>query len=58
MPRGLEIIKDVIEQFQKVQRHMLLAKKENANETYNSLKKRLFIFKSIIGSCRCEFDRY
>lgn len=36
MPRGLEIIKDVIEQFQKVQRHMLLAKKENANETYNS----------------------
>ena len=36
MPGGLEITKDIIEQFQKVQRHMLLAKKENANETYNS----------------------
>jgi len=49
MPNGLEIIKDVIEQFRKVQRHMLLAKKENANETYNSLKKDYLSLKALLA---------
>lgn len=49
MPSGLEIAKDIIEQFQKVQRHMLLAKKENANETYNSLKKDYLSLKALLA---------
>lgn len=48
MPSGLEITKDVIEQFQKVQRHMLLAKKEHATETYNSLKKDYLSLKALL----------
>ena len=38
MPNALEVAKDVIEQFQKVQKHMLIAKEENAARTYESLK--------------------
>ena len=36
---AFEVAKDVIEQFQKVQKHMLLAKEENATRTYESLKE-------------------
>lgn len=39
MPNSVEIAKDAVEQFQKVQRHMLIAKEENAEKTYASLKK-------------------
>ena len=30
MPNTLEVAKEAIEQFQKIQNHMLIAKKENA----------------------------
>lgn len=35
MPGNGEIIKDVVDQFQKVQAHMKNAKEENANKTYD-----------------------
>lgn len=38
MLNGIEIAKDAIEQFQKIQKHMLIAKGENAAKTYDSLK--------------------
>lgn len=49
MPTSLEVTKDAIEQFQKVQKHMLLAKKENATETYNSLKEDYLSLKAILN---------
>ena len=38
MPNGLEIMQKAIEDFSKVQKWMLLAKQENAEKTYESLK--------------------
>lgn len=49
MPITLEVAKDVIEQFQKVQKHMLIAKKENATETYESLKEDYLSLKAILN---------
>lgn len=49
MPNTLEVAKDAIEQFQKVQKHMLIAKKENATETYASLKDDYLSLKAILN---------
>lgn len=49
MPNTLEVAKDVIEQFQKVQKHMLIARKENATETYASLKDDYLSLKAILN---------
>ena len=49
MPSGLEIIKDVIDQFQKVQAHIVLAKEENATKTYASLKKDYLSLKALLA---------
>lgn len=49
MPNSLEVAKDTIEQFQKVQKHMLIAKKENALETYESLKEDYLSLKAILN---------
>lgn len=49
MPNTLEVARDAIEQFQKIQRHMLIAKKENATETYASLKKDYLSLKAILN---------
>ena len=49
MPGALAVARDAIEQFQKVQRHMLIAKKENATETYNSLKEDYLSLKAILN---------
>ena len=40
MPNGLEIVKAAIDDFKDIQEYMLLAKKENAAETYAKLKKK------------------
>ncbi len=48
MPIGLEVARDTIEQFQKVQKHMLIARKENATETYDSLKDDYLSLKAIL----------
>ena len=50
MPSNGEIIERAINDFQKVQGHMLIAKKENANETYASLKKDYRSLKAIFTS--------
>lgn len=49
MPSGLEIIQRALEDFAKVQRRMLLAKKENAVETYADLKKEYKTLKALLN---------
>lgn len=49
MPNDLEMIKDNIEQFQRVQRHRVLAKKENATETYESMKNDYVSLKALLA---------
>lgn len=49
MPSGIEVTKDVIEQFQKIQKHMLIAKEENATKTYDSLKDDYLSLKAILN---------
>lgn len=36
MPTDIETAKQALDDFAKIQRHMLIAKKENATETYAS----------------------
>ena len=50
MPSNGEIIKDVVEQFQKVQSHMKNATKEHAAETYEGLKKDYLSLKAVLTS--------
>ena len=50
MPNGGEIIKETVEQFQKVQAHMRNAKEENATKTYEGLKKDYKSLKAILTS--------
>lgn len=49
MPNTLEVAKDAIEQFQKVQKHMLIAREENATRTYESLKDDYLSLKAILN---------
>ena len=49
MPNTLEVAKEAIEQFQKIKKHMLIAKKENATETYESLKEDYLSLKAILN---------
>lgn len=49
MPNGLEIIQRALEDFAKVQRRMILAKKENAVETYADLKKEYKTLKALLN---------
>ncbi len=60
MPNGLEITKAAIEDFKKIQRYMILAKKENATETYAELKEEYISLKAILniaGVNLIELDR-
>lgn len=50
MPSNGEIIERSINDFQKVQGHMLIARKENATETYASLKKDYRSKKAVLTS--------
>lgn len=50
MPSNGEIIERSINDFQKVQKRMLLAKKENATETYEDLKEDYISLKVILTS--------
>lgn len=49
MPNTLEVAKEAIEQFQKIQKHMLIAKEENATKTYESLKEDYLSLKAILN---------
>ena len=48
-PTSLEVTRDTIERFQKVQKHMLVAKEEGAIKTYNSLKDDYLSLKAILN---------
>ena len=50
MPNGAEIIRDAINDFQKVQKRMLLAKEENAVRTYADLKEDYVSLKAMLTS--------
>lgn len=49
MPNSLEIAKTALEDFAKVQRRMLLARKENATETYADLKEEYITLKALLN---------
>ena len=49
MPGNAEIAKDTIEQFKKVQRYMVSAKKEEAKETYQILKEEYLSLKALLN---------
>lgn len=50
MPEGAEIIERAVHDFQKVQSHMKNAKRENATETYEGLKKDYKSIKAVLTS--------
>ncbi len=50
MPSGFEIIERSIRDFRIVQRRMMLAKKENAVETYEDLKEEYICLKVSLAS--------
>lgn len=49
VPNGLEIAKAAIDDFKKIQKYMILAKKENAAETYAELKEEYLSLKAILN---------
>ncbi len=49
MPSGIEVTKVALDDFAKVQRRMLLAKKENAVETYADLKEEYLTLKALLN---------
>lgn len=50
MPSNGEIVRDTVDQFQKVQAHMKNAKEENAVKTYEGLKNDYLSLKAILTS--------
>ncbi|MCM1171702.1 MAG: hypothetical protein NC393_06190 [Clostridium sp.] len=50
MPSGIEVIKQALDDFQKIQEYMVLAKKENAVETYAKLKKEYLTLKALLNA--------
>ncbi len=46
---NLEITQKAMEDFMKIQRYMLIARKENATETYESLKGEYLYLKSFLN---------
>ena len=50
MPSNGEIIRDAIYDLQKIQKRMLLARKENAVETYEDLKEDYISLKALLTS--------
>ncbi len=50
MPNNGEIIERAINDFQKIQAHMMIARKENATETYASLKNDYMSLKALLTS--------
>ena len=50
MPDNGEVVKDVVDQFQKVQAHMKNAKEESATKTYEGLKNDYLSLKAVLTS--------
>lgn len=49
MPTDIGVIKAALDDFKKIQEYMLLAKKENAAETYAKLKDEYLTIKAILN---------
>lgn len=49
MPTGIEVMKTALDDFKKIQEYMLLAKKENAAETYAKLKDEYLTIKALLS---------
>lgn len=49
MLTNAEIARDAIEQFRKIQRYMLKARKENAVETYSEWKEEYLSLKALLN---------
>lgn len=49
MPTGIEVTKAALDDFKKIQKYMLLAKKENAAETYAELKEEYLTIKALLS---------
>lgn len=58
MPDNGEIIERSINEFQKIQAHMMIAREENATKTYTSLKKDYRSLKAVLTSLGVKSDRY
>ncbi len=50
MPSGLEIIKAAMDACKKIQEDMILAKKENAAETYAKMKDEYLTLKALLNT--------
>ncbi|MDE7341075.1 MAG: hypothetical protein K2N80_11070 [Lachnospiraceae bacterium] len=48
MPTGIEVTKAALDDFKKIQEYMLLARKENATETYAKLKDEYLTIKALL----------
>ena len=48
MPTGIEVTKQALDDFKKIQEYMLLARKENAAETYAKLKDEYLTIKALL----------
>lgn len=49
MPTGIEVTKAALDDFKKIQEYMLLARKENAVETYAKLKDEYLTIKALLS---------
>lgn len=49
MLSGIEVTKQALDDFKKIQEYMLLAKKENAAETYAKMKKEYLTIKTLLN---------
>ncbi len=48
MPTNAEIIKNAIDDFQKIQDYMAIARKENATETYAKMRDEYLSLKALL----------
>ena len=49
MPADIEVTKAALDDLKKIQEYMLLAKKENATETYAKLKDEYLTIKALLS---------
>lgn len=60
MPFGIEVTKQALDDFEKIQEYMFLAKKENATERYAKLKEKYLTLKALLnvsGVSMTDIDR-
>ena len=48
MPSGIEVTKQALDDFKKIQKYMMLAREENAEKTYAELKEEYLTIKALL----------